>query len=99
MKSSILINRILRNRFPVKFYYHFSLVNWTAATESATSYEHAHCAWYAMLIMPKMISFGIMKFGILLIDTHSAIVLLYHGYGNQYIIVKEKADAIYIRRI
>ena len=46
-----------------------------------------------------MISFGIMKFGSLLIVTHSAIVLLYHGYGNQYIIVKEKADAIYIRRI
>ena len=51
MKLSISINRILRNTFPVKFYYHFSLVNWTAATESATSYEHAHCAWYGLLIM------------------------------------------------
>ena len=43
---SIFINRIFRNTFPVKLYYDFSLVNWTAATESATSYEHAHCAWY-----------------------------------------------------
>ena len=48
---SIFINRIFRNTFPVKLYYHFSLVNWTAATESATSYEHAHCAWYGLLIM------------------------------------------------
>ena len=55
VKSSIFINRILRNTFPVKFYYHFSLVNWTAATESATSYEHAHCAWYGLLIMPTLI--------------------------------------------
>ena len=48
VKRSIFISRILRNTFPVKFYYHFSLVNWTAATESATSSEHAHCAWYEM---------------------------------------------------
>ena len=48
MKLSIFINRIFRNTFPVKLYYHFSLVNWTAATESATSYEHAHCAWYGL---------------------------------------------------
>ena len=45
------MNRIFRNTFPVKFYYHFSLVNWTAATESATSHENAHCAWYGLLIM------------------------------------------------
>ena len=51
MKLSIFINRILRNTFPVKLYYHFSLVNWTAATESAASYEHAHCAWYGLLMM------------------------------------------------
>ena len=51
VKRSIFISWILRNTFPVKFYYHFSLVNWTAATECATSSEHAHCAWYEMLIM------------------------------------------------
>ena len=51
MKSSIFINRILRNTFPINFYYHFSLVNLTAATESATSYEHAHCAWYTKSLM------------------------------------------------
>ena len=54
MKLSIFINRIFRNTFPVKFYYHFSLVNWTAATESAASYEHAHCAWYGLLIMTRL---------------------------------------------
>ena len=51
VKRSIFISRILRNTFPVKFYYDFSLVNWTAATESATSSEHAHCAWYEMWMM------------------------------------------------
>ena len=35
----------------INLYYHFSLVNLTAATESATSYEHAHCAWYTKLLM------------------------------------------------
>ena len=53
VKRSIFISRILRNTFPVKSYYYFSLVNWTAATESATSSEHAHCAWYEMLIMNR----------------------------------------------
>ena len=47
----IYINRILRNSFPINYYYHFSLVNLTAATESATSYEHAHCAWYTKSLM------------------------------------------------
>ena len=47
VKRSIFISRILRNTFPVKFYYHFSLVNWTSS-------EHAHCAWYEMLIINKL---------------------------------------------
>ena len=54
VKRYIFISRILRNTFPVKFYYHFSLINWTAATECASSSEHAHCAWYEMLIMGSM---------------------------------------------
>ena len=30
--------RILRNIFPIKFYYHFCLANWMTAHESAASY-------------------------------------------------------------
>ena len=59
VKRSIFIDQILRNTFPVKFY-HFSLVNWTAATESATSYEYAHCTWYAMLIIKTTVYFSIL---------------------------------------
>ena len=58
MKSSIFINRILRNTFPINSYYHFSLVNLTSATQSATSYEHAHCAWYTKSLMNILVRSG-----------------------------------------